>query len=525
MGVTAYLFEIRQIQSYVFATGKLRDASGASELIDAISGDGGADIAGLAGRIIAGLKLPHGSLRTYRAAGGVLDFCCDDAGAVARFRAALRLGLAGHAPGLVFGDSVATGADDATARVAARKAMPLAGPVRGVGLPLGSPLVRPAPRSGGSPAAARGWTDAQGRCAITGEYADLPTLACRDYQRRGGAVLASKFVAAADRPGLRWPDVFRADEDTGPDQAVFPFGENALQRIAVLHADGNGMGALYAAAVRQLGSADVRKLSQALTEATRAAVQTAMAPVVRARVDGVPPARPILLGGDDVTLILRADLAADFAVAFVQAYQDKATAAVCGFGVKVPDAEGKPTGADWPTMTTKVGFVVIGPNQPFAQAYRLAEDLAKAARDPGTSRIAFHRVAGAEIPDDADALAAQGRIASAPGLTLWRAAHGLDDFARLRSLADLLDDDDVGRGGLRKVPEALKSGVTEAKRLFDRAMDVIGKRNKDTRDALKGRLAALGFDGTFHPGTPDAPAWCPLLAAHDLAHVMRGQSE
>lgn len=523
MGVTAFLFEIRQIQGFVFGTSKLRDASGASELIDAISGDApvdnrGADVSGLAGRLMGEVGLNPSNCCVYRAAGGVLDFCADNADRVKTFRAAFRLGLADMAPGLIYTDNIANGDDDTSARNTVRSSMSDAGPMRGVALPLGSPMVRPAPLSGGSPAVVTGWTDAKGHCNITGDFADLPTLAARHYLKKSDNRLANKFVAEDQRAGLKWPTVFKADEKPS-DANVFPFGAGKVQRIAVLHADGNGMGKLYAAAVSQLDAKAVRDLSKALTKATMQAVQQAMTNVVKNAVGGVVPARPILLGGDDVTLILRADLVAQFAFDYIAAYQNLATTAVRNAGIK--DKSEEENVKEWPTMTTKIGFAVIGPNQPFGHAYRLAEKLASAARDPFKSQIGFFRVSGADIPEDEGSIAAQGLAQG--HFTLWRKAYDVESFEKLKELAALLEKDDIGRGGLRRVPEALKFDLSEAKRIYARAIGMIKGRNEQTFKELESALAALGFDGTFTGGTAKEPAWCPLLVAHDLSHIMRGQ--
>ncbi|WP_428697121.1 Cas10/Cmr2 second palm domain-containing protein [Stappia sp.] len=500
----AYLFEIRQIQSYVFATGKLRDASGASELIDAISGDVGEGVSGLAGRVLQAVGLDP---TVFRAAGGVLDFTCLEPDLLRRFRATFRLTLAKQAPGLVFNDCTAAGETVAKARDAARNGIAAEGPVRGAAFPLGSPMLRPAQRSGGNPAILRGATGQDGRCVITKEFADLPTLAKRQYLKRG-QTLAGKFVARNQRAGLQWPTVFREDEDEASDRVIFPFGEKSIPRVAVLHADGNGMGKLFVEAVQRLSIEEVRFLSGRLTAATQAAVQCAMLRVVEAAEEGVVPARPILLGGDDVTVILRADLASQFALDFACAYERLATAAVRGFAAL----------QDWPVLTTKIGFVVIGPNQPFAQAYRLAEELAREARDPGQSKVAFYRVTGAAIPEKAEDIAAQGKADE--DFTLWRAAHGMAEFESLRALARLLDDDDVGRGGLRKVPEVVKTSREDAQRLFVRAKQVVKARGETVAHELDAALAAAGM--------PDLTAadggWVPLLAAHDLAHIDRSQA-
>ena len=513
---TAYLFELRQIQPYVFGTGKLRDASGASELIESISFDseipgatGAESIDGVAGDLLKGLEI-----QVYRAAGGVIDIVGPDEGPMTEFRAAFRLALARHAPGLVYGDSLATAPTEAEAREKARMTASDDGPVQGTMVPPGSPMIRPAPRSGGSPAVMSGWTTS-GRCTITHEFADLSTLAKRQYLKERQR-LAEKFVPADLRDKKwNWPTVFSLEDDAAAQGSLFPFDDGVLPRIAVLHADGNGMGNLFARAVKTLSSDKVRDLSRGLTAATRSAVQEAMRQVLAAHRGSVPPARPILLGGDDVTLILRADLVSDFALTFAETYQAEASAVVKSFEIKTDTDPAE----DWPAMTTKIGFVVIGPSQPFARAYDLAASLASTARDTAKSRIAFHRVAGAEIPADADALKVQGQCV--PGFTLWRAGLDLAAFRELRALSRMLDNDDIGRGPLRQVPALLKVDLAEARRIYRRAEEVIEPRNPGAVKDLRDRLAALGFDGSWTPGPDDNPVWCPLLAAHHLAHVDR----
>lgn len=222
MGVAAYLFEIRQIQSYIFSTGKLRDASGASELIDSLSEDDPSKgVGGIAGDLIAAVF--HKDLpRSYRSAGAVLDVVHDDEGRLRQFRAAFRLALARRAPGLVYSDSLATADDDQSARKAARNSVSAAGPIRGIRMPLGSPITRPAPKSGANPAILPGWSKG-GKCKITGEFADLATQTVRKHLDEAKRLsLAEKFTPKA-KTGLKWPTIFRKDEDGKEKGNLFPF--------------------------------------------------------------------------------------------------------------------------------------------------------------------------------------------------------------------------------------------------------------------------------------------------------------
>lgn len=541
MDVAAYLFEIRQIQGFIFATGKLRDAAGASDLLDSISGDGPDDkTKGLAGQIIA-KTVPDA--KVFRAAGGALDLTCPSLPALHHFRAVFRLALADRAPGLVYSDSIATGADGTEARTNARAAIVVGGPVRGIALPLGSPIVRPAPKSGGSPVAVKGMTNDKGRCRITEEFTDRPTLAARHWPARDQGSLVTKFVPDGVT-GLCWPNVFVGDEKgdgggTDPRRVLyepipFPFGAAEMPRIAILHADANGMGAVYAATAKKMPER-MRDLSQALTRATSRAVKTAMAEVIGKAVpfgeNHVVPARPIILGGDDVSLILRADLAVDFALDFIRAFEAESRAALKSIdglagalasATPPPGFERPPASKEGPYLTTKVGIVVIGPNQPFRQAYELAESLCKAVRDVRTSRIAFHRVTGAEIPGSTSEIA-DG--AKAGGFTLWRARHDSAGIVALRTLAQLLEKDEIGRGALRRVPEVLKTDAVEAQRLYQRSLDVVKGRNPALWDELEAALKGAEMpDLKEKPETEENPVWCPLLQAHDLAHIDRSQA-
>lgn len=507
MTVHAYLFELRQIQGYVFATNKLRDASGASELINAICNlDDKGLPSGLAGRLIA--KILPGA-KVHRAAGGCLELTWDGPmAALATFRAAFRLGVCQMAPGLIFGDSIGAGDDIATARADARSRASDDGPIRGLSGPMAAPMIRPAPLSGGVPAVVSGWTTG-GTCTITKAYADLPTLAKRQYLKKGTQDLADQFAGV---PDLIWPNVFDKTDDNVFDktddtagQAVFPFAGAEIKRIALIHADGNGIGAMFEKAVTLLDPDRVADLSQALADATRKAVQQAMAPVVAKAQNGIVPARPILLGGDDITLIVRADLAMEFAKAFVLAFQDLATKAVHKF----------PELKKWPMLTVKVGIVILGPRQPFGQAYQLCEVLAGLAKVDDESRISFWRLVTSRIPQTKAELFAEA--AGDGGTTVWRASHTLAELQALQDIARLMADDDVGRGGLRRVPELLKTSRVEAERTFQRSLEVLKGRNPDLYTKL---TTALGAFNQGHGAIPIG-SYSPLLQAHDIGQITR----
>src|SRR5690606_22100402 len=90
--------------------------------------------------------------------------------------------------------------------------------------------------------------------------------------------------------------------------------------IAVVHADGNGLGNILRVMGDKLKEGDFEKsksafraFSRALDKATQGAARTAFNKVFSKEEaftsKGMYPIRPIICGGDDITFIIRADLA------------------------------------------------------------------------------------------------------------------------------------------------------------------------------------------------------------------------
>ena len=92
--------------------------------------------------------------------------------------------------------------------------------------------------------------------------------------------------------------------------------------IAIIHADGNGLGKV----VQKVGKKkDVfKQFSQELDEATQAAAHAAYNKLKAEKLfdeNGVIPIRPVVLSGDDMTVIIRGDLAVKYAKEFIAAFE------------------------------------------------------------------------------------------------------------------------------------------------------------------------------------------------------------
>jgi hypothetical protein len=157
--------------------------------------------------------------------------------------------------------------------------------------------------------------------------------------------------------------------------------------IAVIHADGNGMGAIF----RKVGK-DKNKMnefSERVSLITEAAAKEAFKSVEEKFKDKeIIPIRPVVLGGDDLTLICRADLAVDYTKAFLEAFEKS----------------GK-------NLTACAGIAFVKSSYPFHYAVALAESLCKRAKDKARKKakeinldlapscLMFHKVQDSFVED------------------------------------------------------------------------------------------------------------------------------
>jgi hypothetical protein len=193
-------------------------------------------------------------------------------------------------------------------------------------------------------------------------------------------------------------------------------GDQKKGWLAVVHADGNNLGNL----IQQLSlrfnhkhtdrlGEFLRTFSVRLDEATQNAVRQAFEKVVRpvyeqeVKDDGSAylPLRPIILGGDDLTLIIRGDLALDFTSAYLRNFEDQ-TKLLFGPLATEFDLEELHNG-----MTACAGISFVKFNYPFHYAVDLSESLCKYAKATSKkldqagvpSCLSFHRVQSSFVGD------------------------------------------------------------------------------------------------------------------------------
>ena len=183
-------------------------------------------------------------------------------------------------------------------------------------------------------------------------------------------------------------------------------GIGVPSKVAVIHIDGNGVGGVMRRLDEVLseksgalkgelevpeGDSDalrvfVLKISERLDVAVKVAFRSAWERVAKlARKDAEDsnrrytaiPVVPVILGGDDVTVITSGDYALPFAAAYLR-YYEEATGNDPILRYLTP-----PEGQDTGPMTAAAGVAIVKRNFPFHIAYELAEKLVERAKKVG----------------------------------------------------------------------------------------------------------------------------------------------
>lgn len=200
-----------------------------------------------------------------------------------------------------------------------------------------------------------------GRPAVSisnGEYLDADTKTKRKLAEEDSSPLLKKIS------GLR----ALTSHNIPYDIESISSASNGRGWIAVVHVDGNGLGQLIINMLRDGDGEKYKKFSQALDDCTKRAAQAAFKdsfPEIKEGYRGRIPLRPIVLGGDDLTVIIRADVALKFTKYFLSEFERLTQNDKVNFG------DG---------LTACAGIAYVKDNYPFHYAAKLSEELCKKAK-------------------------------------------------------------------------------------------------------------------------------------------------
>ena len=177
------------------------------------------------------------------------------------------------------------------------------------------------------------------------------------------------------------PELYRAKQIQDIEAGL---GEKRF--LAVIHADGNGVGKIFEnfdvytngqTARQQIKT--LREFSLELDCCTKKAFQLALEKMGENEPSGFT-VLPLVLAGDDVTVVMDGTKAVPFAALFLQAFEREveeseiiAPIAKSAFGV--------------PRLGMGAGIAIVKPHYPFFNAYSLSEDLARHAKQFVKKRV------------------------------------------------------------------------------------------------------------------------------------------
>lgn len=312
--------------------------------------------------------------------------------------------------------------------------------------------------------------------------------------------------------------------------------ELACRWLAVVHADGNALGQVFVnfdryvnpgpeaglAAHNRAYIDSLRRFSLELDACTEKAFCAALGNMhpmrngAHAKSGGVLPMLPLVLGGDDLTVLCDGEQALPFTRAFLEEFAKQARAGT------IQEVFSK--GQSNASLTASAGVAIVKPHFPFFAAYDLAEDVLQSAKKlKPFPAIDCHVVFDASGPDlarvrrqlivDQGATCLTGRPYLVDGGGRHPTHRHVDDLLGWIRHVQARDDQAIPRSVLHDLREALFLGQAEA----DARYKLVLPRHKELKE-LAGDRNKPSLFWTPQGGVAPRPArYTGLLDALELA--------
>ena len=236
--------------------------------------------------------------------------------------------------------------------------------------------------------------------------------------------------------------------------------------IAVIHADGNGLGQILQGKGKEISEKGKnRDFSKAIEDATKKAVQSVFKSVIEDTKNTWNkegkfryPIRPVILGGDDLTVIIRADLALEFTTKFLEKFEETSKTEFKTLGINGLNH-----------LTACAGIAFVKKSYPLHYALHLAEELCSDAKkkvkkdltknELPKSALAFHKVQDSFV-EDLDSL--KRRTLNSK---VWNFYHGpylLDEIKSIQNKLSILNDEATKGDKKTKAVGKLRQIVSES---------------------------------------------------------------
>ncbi|HLO77879.1 MAG TPA: hypothetical protein VK196_15595, partial [Magnetospirillum sp.] len=297
--------------------------------------------------------------------------------------------------------------------------------------------------------------------------------------------------------------------------------------VAMVQIDGNRMGSVareLASRAHLDGGRDYETFSEILRASTQAAAAAALAAVMP--VDGGEiAARPIVLGGDDLGIVLPPAVALDFVCRFLDRFEKETEARLAEARSTEDVLKGVPT-----RFSAGAGIAWAHSHYPFDQAHGMAGSLCHWAKESlhaadGDTRmppsaVAFFRLTSSMVSEFDTVLANE---LSEGGRTLTMGPYVLGDppkgLATLKQLQDLCRAAARMPGGSwRKLVSAAHQGQLATKNHLRRMVETAADKDKAAQE-LRQALADMGCGDSEGVSGFDRAGRTPILDVETLQAV------
>ncbi len=317
-----------------------------------------------------------------------------------------------------------------------------------------------------------------------------------DYSKDGvidwGQGLKVKASEKANRKLIK-----KIADEANPKIEDFPFDisemvdeEQNKSWIAVIHADGNNLGQkimqMLDGLQEEQSFSTIRNFSKLINAATIEAAKIAFEKTVDIIPNKTIPFRPVVLGGDDLTAIIRADIAMNFTKVFLTEFENATKARFKNFkednGLNEnPFSEG---------ITACAGIAYIKASYPFHYGVNLAEKLCTEAKSISKkinkihtpSSLLFHKVHASFVEDYDDIidkeLSAKDNIQFNFGPYFLSSQSGFSTVDDLLEYVRIINKKDAPKAGLRNWLTTLQNNPEAADQLLDRIKSINKKSER-----------------------------------------------
>lgn len=276
----------------------------------------------------------------------------------------------------------------------------------------------------------------------TNEYEFLDVVNYKKYQNSDEKELTDKVKI--DNHSLIYPTEFKK---------LTKGGKHSW--LAVVHIDGNGMGLRIKDILENNEDKfkSLQKFSKNIATCTITAFKEAVKEIVvpagiknEKNSPTTLPLRPLIIGGDDVTVIIRADLALKFTQVYLNAFERETKNA------ELNNDEG---------LTACAGIAYVKEKFPFHYSANLAEELcvyAKNKCERKASCVQFHKVQDSIIDNYKEIVARE--LTTAENFKFQNGPYYLDHYVGKEKISDLvktvkdLQQDDAPTNGMREWVDA-----------------------------------------------------------------------